>query len=143
MSERLTQDFDAATEMLTSHAMLVPWGMYAQRIGLIEGLEGVPIPQRRRDHAPQTKLIEFLDSMLSGCAYLQDISRGPHPLDQDAAVARAWEQEDWADYSDVSRTLKACNQQTVTAVQEVLEAVSRPFIEREVMLVFCCTTEKG
>jgi hypothetical protein len=134
MSERLTQEFDVAAEMLTSHAMLVPWGMYAQRIGLIEGLAAVPILQRRRDHAPQTKLIEFLVSMLSGCAYLQDISHGPHPLDQDTAVARAWEQEGWADYSGVSRTLKACDQDTVTAVQEVLDAVSRPFIEREVML---------
>jgi hypothetical protein len=134
MSERLAQEFDVSAEMLTSHAMLVPWGLYAQRIGLIEGLEGVPIPQRRRDHTPQTKLLEFLVSMLSGCTYLQDISRGPHPLDQDAAVARAWEQGAWADYSGVSRTLKACNRETVTVVQEVLEAVSRPFIEREVML---------
>jgi hypothetical protein len=29
---------------------------------------------------------------------------------------------------------KACTEETVTAVKEALEAVSRPFIEREVML---------
>ena len=54
---------------LTSHAMLVPWGLFAQHIGLVEALEGVPIPQRARDHTPQTKLMEFLVSILTGCAY--------------------------------------------------------------------------
>jgi hypothetical protein len=114
--------------------MLVPWGFFAQRIGLVETLEAVSIAQRRREYTPQTKLIEFLVSILAGCAYLQDISRGPHPLDQDSAVAQAWEQEGWADYSGVSRTLKACTEEAVAAVEEALEVISRPFIEREVML---------
>lgn len=39
-----------------------------------------------------------------------------------------------ADYSGVSRTLHACNDETVTAVGEALWAVSRPFIEQEVIL---------
>jgi hypothetical protein len=122
------------TEMLTSHAMLVPWGLYAQRIGLVKKLEEVPIPQRRRQHAPQTKLIEFFVSILAGCAHLQDISHGTHPLDQDQAVAQAWDQPGWADYSGVSRTLTACDEETVAAVKAVLQEISRPFIDREVML---------
>jgi hypothetical protein len=122
------------TEILTSHAMLVPWGLFAQRIGLVESLEQVPIPQRRRQHTPQTKLIEFFVSILAGCVHLQDISRGAHPLDQDQAVAQAWAQPGWADYSGVSRTLKACDEETVAAVQATLQEVSRPFIDREVML---------
>ena len=101
MSQLPTKNPDAPTAVLTSHAMLVPWGLFAQRIGLIEELERVPIPQRRREHSPQTKLIEFLVAILDGCAYLQDISHGPHPLDQDLAVAQAWGQEKWADYSGV------------------------------------------
>ncbi|MBN1135513.1 MAG: hypothetical protein JXM73_02965 [Anaerolineae bacterium] len=44
----------------TAHAMLVPWGLFARQIGLIRRLEGVPIPQCKRDYEPQTKLIEFL-----------------------------------------------------------------------------------
>ena len=119
---------------LTSHAMLVPWGLFAQHIGLVKALEGVSIPQRRRDHTPQTKLIEFLVSILAGCAYLQDISHGPHPLDQDLAVAQAWKQKGWADYSGVSRTLKACTEETVTAVKKALDSILQPFIAREVML---------
>ncbi len=134
MSQSPTQNPDTPTETLTTHAMLVPWGLFAQQIGLVEGLGGVPISQRRRDHSPQTKLTEFWVSILGGCAYLQDISHGPHPLDQDRVVAQAWGQEGWADDSGVSRTLKACDGKTVTAMQGVLRAVSHPFVEREVML---------
>jgi len=90
--------------MRTAHAMLVPWGIFASQIGLVQGLEKVPIAQRKRDYEPQTKLIEFLAAILSGCRYLQDISHGPHPLDRDQAVATAWGQPGWADYSGVSRT---------------------------------------
>lgn len=125
---------EAPVAALTSHAMLVPWGLFAQHIGLVEVLEGVPIPQRTRDHTPQTKLIEFLVSILMGCVHLKDISHGPHPLDQDLAVAQAWSQEGWADYSGVSRTLKACTDETVAGVKEALNSVLQPFIAREVML---------
>jgi hypothetical protein len=55
--------------------MLVPWGLSAPPIGLVEAREGVPIPQRTRDHTPQTKLIEFLASILTGCAHLTDIAQ--------------------------------------------------------------------
>ena len=134
MSQPRIEKPDAPTNILTSHAMLVPWGLFAQRIGLVEGLEQVPIPQRRRKHTPQTKLIEFFVSILAGCVHLQDISHGAHPLDQDRAVAQAWDQPGWADYSGVSRTLKACDEETVAAVQATLQEVSRPFIDREVML---------
>jgi len=118
----------------TSHAMLVPWGLFAQHIGLIEELAKVPIPQRSQEHTPQSKLLEFFVAILSGCAYLQDISRGVHPLDQDQAVADAWGQPGWADYSGVSRTMHRCTAETVQAVRQAGERVSRPFIDREVVL---------
>jgi hypothetical protein len=137
MGQLPTDNQDVPQVALTSHAMLVPWGLFAQRIGLVEELNKVPIPQRQRQHTPQAKLIEFLVAILAGCAYLQDISRGPHPLDQDTAVATAWDQGAWADYSGVSRTLKACTEETVTAVKGALAAVSRPFIDREVTLALC------
>jgi len=93
MSQLPTKTRDAPTATLTGHAMLVPRGLFAQRIGLVKALEGVPIPQRQREYTPQTKLIEFLVSIFAGCAYLKDISHGPHPLDQDPAAAQAWRQE--------------------------------------------------
>ena len=117
----------------TAHAMLVPWGLFACQIGLVQGLEEIPISQRTREYAPQSKLLEFLVAILGGCAYLQDISCGPHPLDRDQAVAEAWGQSAWADYSGVSRTLQACTVDTVASVREVIERVSRPFIDAEVV----------
>lgn len=131
----LPSNLSNATEgQLTSHAMLVPWGLFGQEIGLVKRIMGVPIDQRTRDHLPQTKLLEFFVGHLEGCEYLQDISRGPHPLDQDVAVAQAWGQEGWADYSGVSRTLQACDPETVQAFEAALAEVSQPFIDREVML---------
>jgi hypothetical protein len=134
MSQLPTDAQNVPTASLTSHAILVPWGLFAQRIGLVKRLEQVPIPQRQRAHPPQTKLIEFLVAILTGCAYLQDISRGPHPLDQDQTVAWFWGQEQWADYSGVSRTLHACTEETVAVIRTALQQVSRPFIDQEVML---------
>ena len=134
MDRQLDDLTDATPGALTSHAMLVPWGLFAQRIGLIKGLRDVPITQRTRDHTPQDKLLEFLVATLSGCAYLQDISRGAHPLDQDVVVAQAWGQERWADYSGVSRTMAACTGASVAAVEAVLRAISQPFIDQEVTL---------
>ena len=118
----------------TAHAMLVPWGLFARQIGLVQALEQVPVSQRTRVHTPQSKLVEFLVAHLSGCAHLQDISHGPHPLDQDQVVAEAWGQPAWADYSGVSRTLHASDQKTVDAVREATVQVSRPFIDQEVVL---------
>jgi hypothetical protein len=74
MDQQSITHLEAPMAKLTSHAMLVPWGLYAQRIGLVEALEGIPIPQRAREYTPQAKLIEFLISILSGCAHLKDIS---------------------------------------------------------------------
>lgn len=118
----------------TEHAMLVVWGLFARQIGLVEKLQALCLPQRKRDHAPQTKLLQFLVAILGGCEYLQDISQGPHPLVKDQAVAEAWGQPGWADYSGVSRTLKACSAENVQELVAVLDAVSQPFVDREVTL---------
>ena len=118
----------------TAHALLVPLELFAHEIGLIERLEKAPIAQHTRDYEPQIKLIEFLAAISSSCRYLQDISRGPHPLDRDQTVAQAWGQPSWADYSGVSRTMTACTPETLEAVRDASEQVSRRYIDREVVL---------
>ncbi len=120
------------TAVTTQHAFLVIWGNYAQEIGLIARLMAVPIAQRSRDHTPHTKVIEFLLAILSGTPYLQDISRAAHPLSKDQAVACAWQQPGWADYSGVSRTLQRLDAATVTAINQVFEEVSQPWLAAEV-----------
>jgi hypothetical protein len=114
--------------------MLVVWGLYAQQIGLIKAIEGVDLHQKAYRHRPQTKVLEFFVAILGGLAHLKDISRSAHPLDQDQAVAEAWRQPAWADYSGISRTLRSLTTTEATQIVEGLEAVSQPFIDREVML---------
>jgi len=125
---------DYPSPILTNHAMLVAWGIYADQIGLVKAIGGVKLHQKKRDHRPQTKVLEFLVSILAGLPHLQDLSLAAHPLDQDQAVAEAWRQPAWADYSGVSRTLSSLSQDEVEALIEALQKVGQPFIDREVML---------
>ncbi|MSP14736.1 MAG: hypothetical protein EXR62_17480 [Chloroflexi bacterium] len=119
---------------LTHHAMLVAWGQYAHGIGLVEGLAAIPLHQKTRVHQPQTKVIEFLVAILGGLSYLKDISLSAHPLDQDAVVARAWGQAGWADHSGVSRTLQELTMAETQQIIAVLEQVSQPVLDKEVLL---------
>src|SRR3989442_14832811 len=100
----------------TQHAFLVAWGWFAQHLGLIEKLQGVSLKQKHYHHRPQTKVLEFLVALLCGLQHLQEISLAAHPLDKDQAVAHAWQQPGWADYSGVSRTLSHLRRQSATAV---------------------------
>jgi hypothetical protein len=99
MDEQQTSPNERAA-VLTQHAMLVAWGVYAQELGLVQELSQVQINQKVREHRPQTKVLEFLVAILAGLPHLQDISRSAHPLDQDRIVAEAWGQPAWADYSE-------------------------------------------
>ena len=112
----------------TQHGMLVAWGEFLNQHGLIDRLMAVPIPQRTRTFVPQTKLVELLSGILSGMEHLADLNDSPHPLVKDLLVAQAWGQSSWAHYSSVSRTLDACTEETVTAVEEAITEFSRPFI---------------
>ena len=134
-----TQISPIISQKLTQHAMLVIWGLYARRIGLVQAIEAVKLKQKTRIHRPQTKVLEFLTAILAGLPYLQDISRSAHPLDQDQMTAEAWGQTAWADYSGVSRTLQQLNAEEVAALGAVLDSVSQPFIDQEV----ACALEKN
>jgi hypothetical protein len=126
---------DAPIPIGTDHALLVLLGKFAQHLGLIHLLEAVPIAQKTRDHRPQTKLIQFLVGILAGLDYLQDFNTGSHPLVADAAVIASWGQTAFAHYSGISRTLAAADATTLQAVVAALQQVSRPFLEREVLMI--------
>lgn len=118
---------------LTHHAMFVAWGEYAQSIGLIQEIESVPLHQKMITHRPQTKILEFFLAMLAGLEHLKDLSRSAHPIDQDQAVARAWLQSAWADYSGVSRTLTTLSQEEAEHLTGVLRMLTQPILDSEVM----------
>lgn len=119
----------------TQHAFLVAWGRFAQEIGLIQGLEKVKLKQKKYTHTPQAKVLEFFVAHLAGYKHLQDISLSAHPLDKDQAVALAWGQAGWADYSGVSRTLSQLSWAEAAAIVAELQAVSQPFREKELQLL--------
>jgi hypothetical protein len=113
----------------TEHGLLVAFGEFLQQHGLIERLMQVPVKQKTRTFAPQTKLVELLAGVMSGLEHLADLNDGPHPVATDSIVARAWGQPGFAHYSTVSRTLEACDPRTVSAVEHAINDFSRPFID--------------
>jgi hypothetical protein len=117
---------------LTHHAMLVAWGQFAQSVGLIQEIEEVPLHQKTVVHRPQTKILEFFVAILAGLEHLKDLSRSAHPIDQDQAVAKAWLQPAWADYSGVSRTLTTLRQEEAEQVVRVLDKLTQPILAGEV-----------
>jgi len=119
----------------TQHAFLVVWGWFAEHIRLIQKLQAVPLKQKRYRHTPQGKVLEFLVAILAGLKHLQDISLSAHPLDKDPAVAQAWGQPSWADYSGVSRTLSGLSWDEAQQIAEVLEQISHPYLQAELQLL--------
>lgn len=120
-------------DTLTHHAMLVAWGQFAQSIGMIRAIEAVALHQKKVEHRPQTKILEFFVAILAGLQHLQELSRSAHPIDQDQAVAKAWLQACWADYSGVSRTLSGISQQEADQIAKVLQQITQPILAEEVM----------
>lgn len=121
------------SDTITHHAMLVAWGQFAQSIGLIEAIESIALHQKTVEHRPQTKILEFFVAILAGLPHLQDLSRSAHPIDQDQAVAKAWLQAGWADYSGVSRTLSGMRQAEADQIAKVLQQITQPILAEEVM----------
>jgi hypothetical protein len=126
---------EMAQERDTQHALLIPLGHFAQEIGLISGIEAVKLSQKVYDHTPQAKVLEFFVAILSGTKYLQDISLAAHPLGKDLAVAEAWGQASWVDYTSLSRAMKRLNWSESKALASVFEHVSQPFLDSELAIL--------
>jgi len=112
----------------TEHGMLVVLGEFLSQQGLINRVMQVPIKQKTCVHAPQAKLVEWLAGIMSGMEYLCDLNEAPHPIVRDERVAQAWGQTGFAHYSGVSRTLEACDAQTVTELEQAINAFSQPYV---------------
>jgi len=119
----------------TQHAFLVAWGWFGEHLGLPERFEALQLKQKRYHHKPQTKVLEFLVSILGGLEHLQDISLAAHPLDKDQAVAEAWGQPGWADYSGVSRTLSSLSWEEAGQIVGILDEISQKYIAAELDII--------
>jgi hypothetical protein len=119
----------------TQHAFLVAWGWFGDHIGVPQRFEALQLMQKNYHYTPQSKVLEFLVSILGGSAHLQDISLAAHPLDKDQAVAEAWGQAGWADYSGVSRTLSSLSWEEARQIVRVLDEISQSFVDAELALL--------
>jgi len=119
----------------TQHAFLVAWGWFGEHLGLPERFEALQLKQKRYHHKPQTKVLEFLVSILGGLEHLQDISLAAHPLDKDQVVAEAWGQPGWADYSGVSRTLSSLSWEEAGQIVGILDEISQKYIAAELDII--------
>jgi len=119
----------------TQHAFLVAWGWFGEHLGLPERFEALQLKQKRYHHKPQTKVLEFLVSILGGLEHLQDISLAAHPLDKDQAVAEAWGQPGWADYSGISRTLSSLSWEEAGRIVGILDEISQKYIAAELHII--------
>ena len=131
LEELLTgQDLDE----ITDHAWLVVLGLFAQSLGLIEKLEEVSLNQKQGENGkPQSKLIEFLVGILGGIEQLNELNLGDHPIVLDEALVEAWGQEIFSHYSQVSRTLAASDEMTLTDIIDVIREISDPFIQTAIV----------
>jgi hypothetical protein len=126
---------DKVTKQRTQHAFLVAWGWFAQETSLIQKIQAIPLKQKTCEHSPQSKVLEFLVGTLAGLRHLQELSMAAHPLDCDLAVAMAWEQPGWANYSGVSRTMSSLSWEQARAIVLILEEVGQPYLQAEIKLL--------
>lgn len=124
-----------AIDASTDHAWLVVLGHFAKALGVVKELSQVHLKQRKGadELPPQTKLIELLVGVLGGIEYLQELNLGAEPIAADPTVVEAWDQKSFRHYSQVSRTLEVTDEQTLAEVVEVLQTISRPFMQQAVM----------
>lgn len=132
-------------ERQTEHGLLVAFGEFAQSTGLIAGLMHVRIPQKAQHKpgavSPQTKVVELSAGLLAGIEYLQDLSVGAHPLAKDQTVAEAWGQAHFVHYSNVSRTLQACDPITLQDLRAVIDRFNHPFLAEALHEELCAGRE--
>jgi hypothetical protein len=82
----------------------------------------VRVPQKRIKHAAQDKLLSVLVTILAGGRGVVELNRRLRP---DEGLQRAFGLSGCADQSGVSRTLSACNEETVAQMQEALKMIFR------------------
>jgi hypothetical protein len=115
---------------LTDHALLVPFGRFAQQIGLLAALNRVPLKMKTIDHSPGDKLAELFVHILAGGMHVKELETSPRPLIHDEAVARAWRQASFASASGVNALLRAVSPESVAALKEELQQVTAPYRHR-------------
>jgi hypothetical protein len=114
----------------TSYAPLVALFAHYQHHNLLQPLENVQIPMRKRDFEPHEKLKQVLLSILAGCETLSEVN--PR-LKHESVLARVIGNSRLSDQSSLSRTLDALTQKQIDELR-----VST----RQIWHIFSCVTTR-
>ncbi|HSW64088.1 MAG TPA: transposase [Dissulfurispiraceae bacterium] len=108
---------------ITPRASLATVGLWMRQEGIWEEVEQrVRVPQKQVKHSTQDKLLSALVTILAGGHGVVELDKRLRP---DEGLQRAFGLNGCADQSGVSRTLSACNEETVAQMQEALKMIFR------------------
>lgn len=85
-------------------------------------LSGVQLPLKQVDHSTEAKLLDVLASILSGCRSIAQVNT---KLRSDLALARAWGRPQFAEQSNLARTLDAFDATSVAQLRSGSERLFR------------------
>lgn len=107
----------------SARASLAAVGVFMRSLKVWETLEQhVQIEQKVVKHAPMDKLLDAFLNILSGGHGIVEVNTRVRP---DPALQRAFGRKACADQSTISRTLNACDAQTVSQMRQGLQVIYR------------------
>jgi len=106
----------------TQLAPLAAIGYTYRQHSTLKRLQTVQIRLKEVHYTPQDKLAEVLVSILAGCAHLSEINTVLRP---ETYLAQSWGQSQFAEQSDVSRTLDALTQMNLVELRAATTAIWR------------------
>jgi hypothetical protein len=102
----------------TQYAPLAVLLAHYQQHQVLEPLNRVQIPMKKRDFRPASKLIQVLLSILAGC---ETLSQTNLKLKPERGLAAIWNWDRIADQSNLSRTLDAL---TLTNIEQLRQSTT-------------------
>ncbi len=113
----------ATTQRSTAHASLAALGVYVRHLDLFGPIrERVQIAQKTVRYTPIDKLYDAFIALLTGAHGLVEINGRVRP---DLGLQAAFGRTACAEQSVVQETLDACSEETVTQLEQALDAIYR------------------
>jgi hypothetical protein len=107
-------------EQVTGYAPLAVLGYYWQQKGCFDPLERIQPRLKTVFHSPPEKLLDVVVSILAG---YEALSVGSNHLRADLALAKAWNRQQFADHSGLSRTLNALSPTEVLWLRRAVTSI--------------------
>ena len=124
MKPTITKSFDLGNfDHISITGFLIPCGLYAQRISLIEIFaKHLKIDMKSVKHSPIDKVMELFVSIIAGCPDNKTINNRLVP---DKLAALAWGQEQFADQSQVNIVLHRVDEENLKELEDIYQDLFR------------------